>query len=43
MRKARKNYTPAEKVAILRCHLIDRVTVSDPGDEYQLQPKLSYR
>jgi hypothetical protein len=28
MRKPRKNYTPPEKVAILRRHLIDRVPVS---------------
>jgi transposase-like protein len=42
MRKPRKNYTPAEKVAILRRHLIDRVPVSDLCDEYQLQPTLFY-
>jgi transposase len=29
MRKPRKNDTPAEKVAILRRHLIDRVPVSE--------------
>ena len=40
MRKPRKNYTPSEKVAILRRHLIDRVPVSDLCDEYQLQPTL---
>lgn len=42
MRKPRKNYSPAEKVAILRRHLIDRVPVSDLCDEYQLQPTLFY-
>lgn len=42
MRKPRKNYTPAEKVAILRRHLIDKVPVSDLCDEYQLQPTLFY-
>ena len=42
MRKPRKNYTPAEKVAILRRHLIDRVPVSDLCDEYQLSPTLFY-
>jgi transposase-like protein len=42
MRKPRKNYTPAEKVAILRRHLLDRVPVSDLCDEYQLQPTLFY-
>ena len=40
MRKPRKNYTPAEKVAILRRHLLDRVPVSDLCDQYQLQPTL---
>ena len=30
MRKPRKNYTPVEKVAILRRHLLDHVPVSDP-------------
>ena len=42
MRKPRKNYTPAEKVAILRRHLIDHVPVSDLCDEYQLSPTLFY-
>jgi transposase len=42
MRKPRKNYTPPEKVAILRRHLIDRVPVSDLCDEYQLAPTLFY-
>src|SRR3954467_9139165 len=42
MRKTRKNYTPVEKVAILRRHLIDRVPVSDLCDEYQLSPTLFY-
>jgi len=40
MPKARKNYTPQEKVALLLRHLIDRVAVSDLCDEYQLQPTL---
>ena len=42
MRKPRKNYTPSEKVAILRRHLIDHVPVSDLCDEYQLSPTLFY-
>lgn len=42
MRKPRENYTPTEKVAILRRHLIDRVPVSDLCDEYQLSPTLFY-
>ena len=42
MRKPRKNYTPPEKVAILRRHLIDRVPVSDLCDEYRLSPTVFY-
>ena len=42
MRKPRKNYTPAEKVAILRRHLIDHVPVSDLCDEHRLSPTLFY-
>jgi transposase-like protein len=42
MRKPRKNYTPVEKVAILRRHLIDRVPISDLCDEYKLAPTLFY-
>lgn len=42
MRKSRKNYTPVEKVAILRRHLIDHVPVSDLCDEHQLSPTLFY-
>jgi transposase-like protein len=42
MRKPRKNYTPTEKVVILRRHLLDRVPISDLCDEYQLSPTLFY-
>lgn len=42
MRKKRHNYTPEEKVAILRRHLVDHVHVSDLCDEYQLQPTIFY-
>jgi transposase len=42
MRKTRKNYTPAEKVALLRRHLIDKVPVSDLCDQHHLQPTLFY-
>jgi len=42
MRKSRKQYSPAEKIAILRRHLIDKVSVSDLCDEYQLQPTVFY-
>jgi transposase len=42
MRKPRKSYSPAEKVAILRRHLIDRVPISDLCDQYQLSPSIFY-
>ena len=42
MRKPRKNYTPVEKVAILRRHLIDHVPVSDLCDEYDIYPNQLY-
>jgi hypothetical protein len=38
MKKERKHYTGAEKVAILRRHLLDKVPVSDLCDELGLQP-----
>lgn len=43
MPKDRKNYTPTEKVAILRRHLLDHIPVSQLCDEYHLQPTLFYR
>ena len=42
-KKERKNYSPEEKVAILRRHLLDHVPVSKVCDEYQLQPTVFYR
>jgi len=42
MRKKRPNYSPEEKVFILKRHLIGREAVSDLCDEYQLQPKMFY-
>ena len=42
MHKKRYNYTPEEKVLILKRHLIERASVSDLCDEYQLQPKVFY-
>ena len=40
--KARKHYLPAEKVAVLRRHLIEKVPVSDLCDQLQLNPNLFY-
>ena len=42
-RKPRTNYTPAEKVAILKRHLLEKVPVSDLCDEHQLSPTLFYQ
>jgi len=43
MSKSRKNYTPEEKVAILKKHLVEKVPVSDLCDRYDLQPTVLYR
>jgi transposase len=42
-RKPRKNYTPPEKVALLRRHLVDKVPVSDLCDQHQLNPTVFYQ
>ena len=38
-----KQYTPTEKVAILRQHLVDQQTVSEVCREQQLHPNVFYR
>lgn len=38
----RKRFTPEEKVKILRLHLIDRESVSDICERYQLHPNVFY-
>lgn len=43
MRKKRRNYTPEEKAAILKRHLVERVPVSDLCDQYRLQPTVFYQ
>jgi transposase-like protein len=43
MKKQRKQYTPEEKVAILRRHLVEGVPISDLCDERGLQPTVFYR
>ncbi|MGZ4822619.1 MAG: transposase, partial [Terriglobales bacterium] len=43
MRKARKSYSPQEKVAVLRRHLLDKVSVLRLCTEFQLQPTVFYR
>ena len=42
MTRKRKNYTPEEKVATLRRHLIEKVPVSDLCDELGLNPTVFY-
>jgi transposase-like protein len=43
MKKQRKNYTPEEKVAILRRHLLKQVPISELCDKHGLQPTVFYR
>jgi transposase-like protein len=39
----RRKFSGAEKVAILRRHLVEDVPVSDLCDEYKLNPNVFYR
>src|SRR5882757_5898782 len=43
MKKQRKHYTPEEKVAILRRHLLDKEPISKLCEEFGLQPTVFYR
>ena len=43
MKKPRKHYTPDEKVAILRRHLLEKEPISKLSDELGLQPTVFYR
>ena len=43
MTKRRKQYTPEEKVSILKRHLVDKVPVSDVCDQHGLSPTVFYR
>ena len=43
MKKTRKHYTPEEKVAILRRHLLEDEQISKLCDEHGLQPTVFYR
>ena len=43
MKKQRKHYTPEEKVAILRRHLLEKEPISNLCDELGLQPTVFYR
>jgi transposase-like protein len=41
-RKLRKHYTPQEKVAILREHLLEGQPISQVCERYQIQPTAFY-
>lgn len=41
-KKTRRLFTPEQKAAILRRHLVDKIPVSDLCDEYNLQPSVIY-
>ena len=43
MIKKRKNYTPEEKVAILKKHFVEKESISDLCDKHNLQPTVFYR
>jgi transposase len=43
MKKQRKHYTPEEKVAILRRHLLEQVPISEVCDKHGLRPTVFYR
>jgi transposase-like protein len=43
MKKQRKHYTPEEKAAILRRHLLEKVPISGLCDKQGLQPTVFYR
>lgn len=43
MKRKRKQYTADEKMAIVREHLLEKQTVSDICNKYDLQPTVFYR
>jgi transposase-like protein len=43
MSKKRKNYTPEEKVTILKKHLLEKMPVSDLCDQHGLHPTVFHR
>jgi transposase-like protein len=43
LKKERHNYTPEEKVSILRKHLVEKQTVSEICDKHNLQPTVFHR
>ena len=43
MNMPRRHFTPQEKVALLKRHLLEKVPVSDLCDEHGIAPNLFYR
>ena len=43
MEKPRRHYSPEQKVAILREHLIEQVPVSELCEKHQIHPTLFYQ
>ena len=43
METTRRQFTPQEKVAVLREHLVEHVPVSDLCDKHKLHPTLFYQ
>jgi transposase len=41
-KKSRRRFTPDQKAAIVRRHLVDKVPISDLCDEYEIQPSMIY-
>ena len=41
--KQRRHFTPLQKVAIVKRHLVDGIAVSDLCDEHQIQPTQFYQ
>ena len=42
-KKNRRSFTAAQKVAIVKRHLIDKVPISEVCEEHQIQPTLFYQ
>ena len=42
-KRSRKNYTPEEKVIIIKKHLVENIPVSDICDQHGLHPAVFYR
>ncbi|HWH68597.1 MAG TPA: transposase [Candidatus Sulfotelmatobacter sp.] len=43
MKRTRRKFTPQDKAAIVREHLVEKVPVSDLCDKHGLKPTLFYR